>query len=59
MQDDSYLESYISTIGVDFVSDCFDSLHLITVWSYNFHNNVHILFYDVENPYSGAGWQND
>ena len=56
MQDDSYLESYISTIGVDFVSDCFD--YTLTQWFYIIHNNVQVLFYDVENTHSGAGWKN-
>ncbi len=37
LQDDTYTESYISTIGVDFVSEARDSLgalrHTWSVWS--------------------------
>jgi GTPase SAR1 family protein len=43
--DDTYTESYISTIGVDFVS------HLLLTPFY-FHGFV-------ENPHSGVGWQDN
>lgn len=63
MQDDSYLESYISTIGVDFVSIRRTSprfpkvLSIILISSGIYNSNLVISLFSKENPHSGTGWE--
>jgi len=57
-QDDSYVDSYISTIGVDFVSTSAMFLALLMCFDV-FLKRVKVVGYFVENQNCGAGWKDN
>ena len=58
IQDDTYSEAYISTIGVDFVSNHSPrTKQLLTLENFFFKSTDFPMFVSVENLQYGAGWE--